>query len=177
MILLVPLALALPARAGAQDADTIPDPAAPEVVTIPDPVRAFIEGFNPEDEDFFGAFALDPQRPAEELEIAYSPGLTEAERKLPISDVVKARLGGYAEYADRVILGPIELIVRDVDEKGRITELGVSFEPQSTPPQVPVFLSAGEMFDRVRALFRRGRKPAAPSGPDSDASPPAPEPG
>ena len=53
MILLVPLALALPARARAQDADTIPDPAAPEVVTIPDPVRAFIEGFNPEDEDFF----------------------------------------------------------------------------------------------------------------------------
>jgi cell volume regulation protein A len=131
---------------------------------------------DPEDEDFFGAFALDPQRPAEELELAYSPGLTEAERKLPISDVVKARLGGYAEYADRVILGPIELIVRDVDEKGRITELGVSFEPQSTPPQVPVFLSAGEIFDRIRALFRRGERPTAPPGPDSDASPPAPEP-
>ena len=46
-------ALALPAHARAQDEDSIPDPAAPEVETIPDPVRAFIEGFNPEDDDFF----------------------------------------------------------------------------------------------------------------------------
>lgn len=53
VILLVALALALPAHAWAQDEDSIPDPAAPEVESIPDPVRAFIEGFNPEDEDFF----------------------------------------------------------------------------------------------------------------------------
>ena len=46
-------ALALPAHAWAQDEDSIPDPAAPVVESIPDPVRAFIEGFNPEDEDFF----------------------------------------------------------------------------------------------------------------------------
>ena len=51
VILLV--ALALPAHAWAQDEDSIPDPAAPVVESIPDPVRAFIEGFNPEDEDFF----------------------------------------------------------------------------------------------------------------------------
>ena len=35
---------------------------------------------DPEDADFFGAFAVDPARPAEELEAAYAPGLTEAER-------------------------------------------------------------------------------------------------
>ena len=53
VILLVALALALPAHAWAQDEDSIPDPGVPEVESIPDPVRAFIEGFNPEDEDFF----------------------------------------------------------------------------------------------------------------------------
>jgi hypothetical protein len=53
VILALALALALPARARAQDVDSIPDPAAPQVDTIPDPVWAFIEGFNPEDEDFF----------------------------------------------------------------------------------------------------------------------------
>lgn len=47
------LAFALTARARAQDVDSIPDPSAPRAVTIPDPVHAFIEGFNPQDEDFF----------------------------------------------------------------------------------------------------------------------------
>ena len=55
VVLLLALALALPARAVAQDEDdTIPDPLGPQVDTIPDPVRAFLEGFNPEDDDFFG---------------------------------------------------------------------------------------------------------------------------
>jgi len=49
------LALALPGRALAQGGeDTLPDPGAPQVDTIPDPVRAFLEGFNPEEDDFFG---------------------------------------------------------------------------------------------------------------------------
>ena len=118
---------------------------------------------DPEDEDFFGAFALDPQRPAAELEAAYAPGLTEAECKLTISEVVRIRLGGQVEYADRVVLGGIELIVRDVDEEGRIVELGISFEPQSTP-QVPVFLSFGEMVDRVSLILRwRKTEPARDS--------------
>ncbi|TIL77232.1 MAG: potassium/proton antiporter, partial [Mesorhizobium sp.] len=78
---------------------------------------------DPEDADFFGAFAVDPARSAAELEAAYAPGLTEEERKLTVGDLVTARLGGHAECADRVLIGPIELIVRDVDDKGRITGL------------------------------------------------------
>ncbi|MER9796498.1 potassium/proton antiporter [Mesorhizobium sp. M0142] len=115
---------------------------------------------DPEDADFFGAFAVDPSRSAEELETAYAPGLTEAERKLTIGDLVTARLGGHAEYADRVLLGPIELIVRDVDDKGRITGLGLSFEPTAPVARVPVFLSAGEIRDRIAAFIRNRRKPA-----------------
>lgn len=114
---------------------------------------------DPEDADFFGAFALDPNRSAEELEAAYSPGLTEEERKLTVGALVTARLGGHAEYADRVLLGPIELIVRDVDEKGRVTALGLSFEPTAPVARVPVFLSAGEIADRIAAFVRNWRKP------------------
>ena len=44
------------------------------------------------------------------------------------------RLGGRAEYADRVTLGPIELIVRDVDENGRIVSVGLSLEPTPASP-------------------------------------------
>ncbi|CAG1001857.1 MAG: potassium/proton antiporter [Rhizobiaceae bacterium] len=131
----------------------------------------------PDDEDFFGAFGVDPSRPAAELEAAYGPPLSEDERRLTVGGLVRERLGGHAEYADRVSLGPIELIVRDVDEKGRVTALGLSIEPAAPPPRVPFFLSAGELRDRLAALFRRLRrrpaaagaaKPAETAGPEGD---------
>ncbi|RUU94955.1 potassium/proton antiporter, partial [Mesorhizobium sp. M1A.F.Ca.IN.020.03.2.1] len=123
---------------------------------------------DPEDADFFGAFAVDPARSAAELEAAYGPGLTETEQKLTVAALVTERLGGQAEYADRVMIGPIELIVRDVDEKGRITGLGLSFEPTAPVARVPVFLSAGEIADRIAAFIRGWRKPAPSKVPQSE---------
>ncbi len=116
---------------------------------------------DPEDAEFFGAFAVEPSRPASDLESAYGPGLSEDEQALTIGELVLARLGGRAEYADRVTLGPIELIVRDVDEKGRVTSVGISLDPAPPPRQLPVFLGAGEIRDRLRILFGRRRTQAA----------------
>jgi cell volume regulation protein A len=110
---------------------------------------------DPEDADFFGAFPVDPLHPAAELEANYGPGVADRNSKLTIGQLVLERLGGRAEYADRVTLGPVELIVRDVDEDGRPAELGLSFEPAAQPPQIPFFLSAGELKDRAAGLFRR----------------------
>jgi cell volume regulation protein A len=106
-----------------------------------------------DDADFFGAFALDPARPATELEANYGPGLSDAEKKLTIGQMMQQRLGGRAEYADRLTLGEIELIVRDVDENGKILSVGLSFEPSPPKVRVPAFLSPGEMADSIRAMF------------------------
>jgi cell volume regulation protein A len=116
---------------------------------------------DPEDAEFFGAFAVDPSRPASDVEAAYAPGLTEAEQAMSIGDLITRRLGGRAEYGDRVILGPIELIVRDVSEQGEVRSIGLSLEPVATPPRVPVFLSIGELADRLRAFLARSRRPEA----------------
>jgi cell volume regulation protein A len=116
---------------------------------------------DPEDSDFFGAFALDPARPASDLEAAYNPGLTEAEAKMTIGALILSRLGGRAEYADRVTLGPVELIVRDVDEKGRVVSVGIALEP-APPPSIPAFMGAREIAERLRQYFRN-RKSAAPA--------------
>jgi len=59
-----------------------------------------------------------------------------------------------------LLIGPIELIVRDVDDKGKISGLGLSFEPTAPVARVPVFLSAGEIGDRIAAFVRNWRKPA-----------------
>jgi cell volume regulation protein A len=123
---------------------------------------------DPEDADFFGAFAIDPLRPATDLEATYSPVLSEAERKLTIGALVLARLGGHAEYADRVLLEPIELIVRDVDESGKVLAIGVSLEPTPTPASIPAFLAPGEMWDRLKSLVARTRPAAPASGTKSE---------
>jgi cell volume regulation protein A len=128
---------------------------------------------DPEDADFFGAFAVDPTRPAADLEAAYGTGLTEAEAATTISQLILARLGGRAEYADRVTIGPIELIVREVDEKGRIVSVGVSLEPAPPAPPIPAFLSASEIGDRLRRLFGRlKKKRGVASEPAADAETP-----
>ena len=130
---------------------------------------------DPEDADFFGAFAVDPSRPAAELEAAYGPGLSEAERKLAIGQLVLQRLGGRAEYADRVTLGPIELIVRDIGETGQVTSLGLSFEPTPRTTSIPAFLSPGELADRIAALFGRMRRRPVASAASMPMAEPAPE--
>lgn len=119
-----------------------------------------------EDEDFFGAFTVDQTHLAGELVAIYGASVKDEELKLTIGDLIKQRLGGRVEYADRVSLGLIDLIVREVDEKGRIVAVGLSIEPAPPPPPVPVFLSAGEIRDRLSAFWAR-RSSKAPAKPDA----------
>jgi cell volume regulation protein A len=117
-----------------------------------------------DDEEFFGAFTVDPAHLAGEIGDAYGADLREGEAGLTIAQLMLARLGGHAEYADRVSLGPIELIVRDTDDKGEIDSVGLSLEPQELAPSAPLLLTAGEIRDRiVRALRRRRDKRSRPA--------------
>ncbi len=112
-----------------------------------------------DDEEFFGAFAIDPSRPVGDLQSAYGIELRPAEEEMTIAEMMASRLGGQAEYADRVAVGPVELIVREVDDKGKVVTVGVSLEPEAQNPQVPLFLTGREVAERLRAFiatrFRR----------------------
>ena len=110
---------------------------------------------DPEDEDFFGAFAVDPSRPTSDLELAYEAKVGEGEHNMAIGALMVSKLGGHAEYADRVSLGSIDLIVRDVDEKGRIVSVGVALEPAPPQPAIPAFFGAAEIRDRFHDYLRR----------------------
>lgn len=103
-----------------------------------------------DDADFFGAFAIDPSRPARELQAAYGPELAAEDSGRSIGELMTARLGGRAEYADRVAFGPVELIVRDVDGEGRITSVGISLTPEPPKARIPFFLNFPALRDRIR---------------------------
>jgi cell volume regulation protein A len=112
------------------------------------------------DADFFGEFAIEPNRPARELDAAYGIGLAEDERELSIAALLTHRLGGRAEFADRVLLGPVEVIVRDVDDEGRITSAGLTLDPEANRPNIPAFLSFRETVALLRRVGRRRAQPA-----------------
>ena len=115
-----------------------------------------------DDTEFFGAFAIDPKRSASELEAAYGPGLVpESEQHLTIAELLARRFGGAAEYADRLRLGPLEIIVRSVDDQGQITSLGVSLEPEPLTRPLPEFLNRKALGRLLRARTRRGRRAEA----------------
>jgi len=114
-----------------------------------------------DDADFFGAFALSPARPAADLDAAYGPGLlNESEKGLTIAELMKQRLGGKADYADRVRLGSIILIVRDLDDQDHISSVGMSLEAVEPAITLPIFINMRDIIQRVRDRLK-GRHMAA----------------
>ncbi len=110
------------------------------------------------DEEFFGAFAISPTRPAKELDAAYGPGLLSvAEQSVTVGELMVARLGGKAEYADRMRFGSPILIVREVDEMNHIRSLVVSLEPVEPTTKLPIFINMRDIAHRVRDLIRKYR--------------------
>jgi len=105
-----------------------------------------------DDEEFFGSFEVDPWHKAQEIRDAYGAELREGEAQMTIAELMVSRLSGVAEYADRVSLGPIELIVRDMGDDGMIDSVGLALEPQKVEKSEPVVLSLRELRDRVGSL-------------------------
>ena len=125
-----------------------------------------------DDTEFFGAFAISPSRPARELDAAYGPGLLHAnEQNLTIAEVMNNRLGGKAFYADRLRLGSIVLMVRDLDEHENITSVGISLEPVEPAVNLPIFINMREIAHRLRDLIRRYRGRTKPDKVGAAAAP------
>jgi cell volume regulation protein A len=123
-----------------------------------------------DDAEFFGAFAISPARPARELDAAYGPGLLSAnEQNMTVGDLIASRLGGHAEYADRIRFGSIILIVREMDDQGHIRTIGISLEPVEPATKLPIFINMREIAHRIRDLLRKYRGKAVP---DHGSTPP-----
>lgn len=111
-----------------------------------------------DDKDFFGEFRINPDRPLEALRDAYgldiAPNVA-ADRS--IADFMRERLGGTLEIGDRVGVGPVELIVRDVNVEGEISELGLSIDQESARARLPVFVTGRELVAHLTAKFQAWR--------------------
>ena len=73
-----------------------------------------------------GAIDVDPSQPIGWLEEEFRISVPGDLRDVAIKDFIKSRLGGSAERGDRVTCGPLDLVVRTVDEAGNATEVGLA---------------------------------------------------
>jgi potassium/hydrogen antiporter len=115
-----------------------------------------------DDADFFGAFTIEATGAAADLQAAYGPNLRPGEEAMTVGEMMASRLGGRAEFADRVPMGPVDLIVRDLDEDGHVATVGISLDPEPREPNIPAFHNLREIAEKISAAWaRRGlEKPA-----------------
>jgi cell volume regulation protein A len=74
---------------------------------------------------FFGEFVVDPSCQANDLATAYGFELAAEERPLLLADLLSRKIGRLVVVGDRVSIGSFELTVRELDEDGVITSVGL----------------------------------------------------
>ena len=130
---------------------------APRYPRLLDRLFASTVAFAPDDAEFFGEFTIDPTKSAKFLDSVYGIGLGDDIGDITIGDMMTARLGGRAEYGDRVGMGPVELIVRDTDDKGVISSAGLSLQPDAGRANIPLFLNIRDIIKLAKASLERRR--------------------
>lgn len=102
-----------------------------------------------------GLFAFPGDTPTGAVAATYDLPVTAAERALPIADYLRGRLGKKPEAGDRLRLGAVDLVVREM-EGATIASVGVVLEPEplALVPQ-RVHRLALRLRDKAVALLRR----------------------
>ncbi|MBX3686563.1 MAG: potassium/proton antiporter [Rhodocyclaceae bacterium] len=84
---------------------------------------------------FFGEFVVDPACPASALVSNYGVSLPQHEVALPLRELIRVRLGRALVVGDRLSLGGLVLTVRDIDERGTVTQIGLKCPVLTRPPR------------------------------------------
>jgi cell volume regulation protein A len=125
---------------------------APHFVRLLDRLFAGPTALAPDDRDFFGVFDVDPSQSAQSLAAIYGVALPSDAADVTIADFISSRVGGRCEIGDRVALGNVELIVREVDEAGKTIAAGLAIVEEDRTPAARPTLGA-----KILDVYRRWR--------------------
>ena len=101
-----------------------------------------------------------------------------ATRRRTVAELLRRELAGDIEQGDRIAYGPIDLIVRSVDDEHAIVEVGLALEhARRSVPRLSVFESLGGIARSVRPWRERPGKNGAEPAVDATNSTTKPEPG
>lgn len=103
--------------------------APPNFIHLLDRLFASRAELDPADIEFYGELPIVPDAPVAALAATYGLAIETDPATPHIADYLEQRLGGHPEPGDRLTIGSIDLIVRSVDDAGKIAEIGLSFRP------------------------------------------------
>ncbi|WP_431856463.1 potassium/proton antiporter [Azospirillum sp.] len=153
----VPLHKARPIRAG----DRVYMFMAPNRLPLLDKLMGGTRPLDQSDREFYGDLVLSPDATVEQIAEMYGLPLALQNASRTLRALFHHEFPKGFELGDRVRMGGVELIVRDLDEEGEITSVGLDLEPP-TPNQtrLPLLLRPGEIRERIetwwgRTAFRR----------------------
>ncbi len=107
----------------------------------------------------FGDFTIDPDIRFADLAEAYGFETGEAEGGETVAAMMRRNLGGDLEEGDRVAAGPVDLIIRRLDDDDEIAEVGLALERRAPPRKLPVFQNWRDIVAYMKA--RKTRRAAA----------------
>lgn len=100
-----------------------------------------------DDRDFFGDLVLSPEATVEQIAVMYGLPLSLPLAGLTLAELFRQEFGGAVEPGDRLRMGSVELIVRDMEEDGVIAAIGMALEP------TPVSTQRVVLFRRPREIM------------------------
>lgn len=128
--------------------------AVPRFVPLLDRLFASAAPAQDDDPTLFGQFRLDPTQPLARLGDMYGIRIKVNPDKT-IADYMENQLSGPPEPGDRVDFGRMDLIVRDIDDTGRIKSVGLYLGPEYEPARnQPFFI---RWLEKIPAM--RSKKP------------------
>lgn len=131
--------------------------AAPRYISLLDRLFAETIALEADDRDYFGDFSLGGEAKLADVAREYGIPPEQEAGDQTLSDFLLAEIGGEPHRGDRVILGPVELIVRDVEDD-RIRSVGLNLVPDETRSRLPLFQNLDEIITAVRRRIRVMRK-------------------
>ena len=109
-----------------QAGDTIYVFVRPHRVPLLDRLVASPRAPDRDDREFFGDFTVDPGTPLSELAEFYGADVHAHAREGTVREFFEREFGASIEVGDRIGLGTIELIVRELDDRRRVFDVGMS---------------------------------------------------
>jgi cell volume regulation protein A len=118
-----------------------------------------------EDPALFGEFDIDPDAKLGDLAAMYGVTVSETDGALTVRAYLRRELAGDIEPGDRVKLGLVDIIVRKVDPKHAIEEVGLAVEPvEVARPRIPVFQNPKELRTIIGEYVARWRERRSQGG-------------
>jgi cell volume regulation protein A len=108
-----------------------------------------------DDREFFGDLVLRPETKLSTLAETYGLPVAIERADITLAELFRKEFN-HPELGDRLRIGGVELVVREMNDDLEVTSVGLALEPTGLArPQLPLFQSPSDISNAVRSLIQR----------------------